>query len=155
MTAWGTSWTGWHYLAVLAACLLVTLPLELVLGVRVYRRPLRLAATLLTVLTVFGAWDLAAHARGHWRFDDTYTVSVRLAGLPLEEWLFFLVVPACAVLAYEAVAQVLDTAGRRRARGDAAPPDEAVPPDDRTPPGYRTPANDQVRAHHDRDRRRP
>lgn len=103
----------WYYLAVLVACLLITLPLELVLGVRVYRRPGRLLATVLPVLILFGGWDLLAHQRGHWWFADRYTLGVRLAGLPLEEWLFFLVVPVCAVLGYEAVCTVLD---RRRAR---------------------------------------
>lgn len=105
---------SWYYLAVLACCVAVTLPLELLLGARVYRRPLRLAATLAAVLVVFGAWDLAAHARGHWWFDDAYILGPRLAGLPAEEWLFFLVVPVCAVLAYEAVAGVLDAVRARR-----------------------------------------
>ncbi|HMC68522.1 MAG TPA: lycopene cyclase domain-containing protein, partial [Mycobacteriales bacterium] len=34
------------YLLVLLACVVITLPLELVLGVRVYRRPRRLLLTL-------------------------------------------------------------------------------------------------------------
>jgi lycopene beta-cyclase len=98
----------WHYLLVLAACVAVTLPLELVLGARVYRRPWLLTRTLLPVVVVFVTWDLLAHARGHWWFDDGRTLGPRMFGLPLEEWLFFLVVPVCALLTYEAVGKVLE-----------------------------------------------
>lgn len=100
-----------RYLAILAACVAVTLPLELVLGARVYRRPKRLLMTVAPVVAVFAAWDLAATARGTWWFDDRYTIGLRLAGLPIEEWLFFLVVPVCALLTLEAVTAM----GRRRA----------------------------------------
>jgi lycopene cyclase domain-containing protein len=95
------------YLAVLALCFLGTLPLELWLGVRVYRRPRRLLLTLLPVLAVFLGWDLYAVAAGHWAFDPAQTVGLVLpGGVPVEEVLFFLVVPTCAVLAFEAVRRV-------------------------------------------------
>ena len=57
------------YLLVLLACLLGTLPLEIFLGVRVYRRWRRLVLTLLPVVVIFAAWDVAAIAAGHWHFD--------------------------------------------------------------------------------------
>ncbi len=95
------------YLAVLAFCLLGTLPLEVWLGVRVYRRPRRLLLTLLPVVAVFMAWDLYAVSAGHWEFDPAQTVGLVLPGdVPVEELLFFLVVPTCAVLAFEAVRRV-------------------------------------------------
>lgn len=97
----------WHYLGLLGACLLVTLPLEWGLGARVYRRAARLAVAVAPAVVVFGGWDLLAHAHGHWSFSDRYTLGVRLVGLPIEEWLFFLVVPVCAVLTYEAVGLML------------------------------------------------
>jgi lycopene cyclase domain-containing protein len=95
------------YLAVLAFCLLGTLPLELWLGVRVYRRPRRLLLTLLPVVAVFYLWDVYAIAADHWSFDPAQTVGLVLpGGVPLEELLFFVVVPTCAVLAFEAVRRV-------------------------------------------------
>ncbi len=95
------------YLAVLAFCLLGTLPLELGLKVGVYRRWRRLLLTLLPVVAVFVVWDLYAIAAGHWTFDPTQTLDVELpGGLPVEELLFFLVIPVCSVLAYEAVRTV-------------------------------------------------
>jgi lycopene cyclase domain-containing protein len=95
------------YLAVLALCLLGTLPLEVWLGVRVYRRPRRLLLTLLPVVAVFSLWDVYAIAADHWSFDPAQTVGLVLpGGVPVEELLFFVVVPTCAVLAFEAVRRV-------------------------------------------------
>jgi len=92
------------YVAMLAFCLLGTLPLEVVLGVRVYRQWRRLALTVLCVAPVFVVWDLYAIGAGHWRFDPDQTVGLVLPGdLPVEELLFFLVIPVCSVLALEAV----------------------------------------------------
>ena len=94
------------YLAVLAGCLVGTLPLELVLHTRVYGRPLRLLLTLVPVVTVFTVWDVLAIRAGHWAYDPRQTTGVRIGDLPLEELLFFLVVPLCSVLTLEAVRRV-------------------------------------------------
>jgi lycopene cyclase domain-containing protein len=93
------------YFGVLAFCLIGTLPLELVWPrTHVYARTRRLGLTLAPVLTVFLAWDLYAVARGQWRFDQRQTLGFVLPGrLPVEEVLFFVVIPVCAVLALEAV----------------------------------------------------
>lgn len=89
------------YLLVLLACVVVTLPLELVLGVRVYRRPLRLLLTLAPVFVVFVGWDALAIHAGQWSYHRL--TGVHIGDVPLEELLFFLVIPTCAVLTLEAV----------------------------------------------------
>ncbi len=95
------------YLALLAGCLVVTGPLELLLRVRVYARWRRLALAVLPEFVVFVVWVLYAIAAGHWDYSDERTLGVRLpGGMPVEEVLFFLVVPVCAVLALEAVRKV-------------------------------------------------
>ncbi|MBA3249633.1 MAG: lycopene cyclase domain-containing protein [Geodermatophilaceae bacterium] len=92
------------YLAVLAGCLLGTLPLELFLQTRVYARWRRWLAALLPGFVVFVAWDLYAIGAGHWSFDPERIVGLVLpGGIPLEEVLFFVVIPTCALLAFEAV----------------------------------------------------
>jgi lycopene cyclase domain-containing protein len=92
------------YLVLLAGCLIGTLPLELVLHTRVYARWRRLCLAVLPVVAAFGAWDVAAIAAGWWHYDRRYLVGVTLPGrLPLEELLFFVVIPICAVLTLEAV----------------------------------------------------
>ena len=95
------------YLGLLAGCLVVTAPLELVLRVRVYARWKRFLLAVLPEFVLFVAWVLYAIAQGHWHYDGEQILGVRLpGGIPLEEVLFFLVVPLCAVLAYEAVRKV-------------------------------------------------
>jgi lycopene beta-cyclase len=101
------------YLVLMAACLLVTLPLELVLKAGVYRRPRRWLAALLPVFVVFNLWDWLAIRRAHWTYSQRYTTGIELFGLlPLEELVFFVVVPTCALLTYQAVVRLLPPAQR-------------------------------------------
>ena len=95
------------YVGVLAGCLLGTAPLEIVLRTRVYARWRRLLLALAPTLVLFVAWDLYAIAAGHWTYDLHRMTGVLLPGrLPLDEVLFFLVTPTCAILAFEAVRAV-------------------------------------------------
>jgi lycopene beta-cyclase len=102
----------YEYLLLLAACLALTLPLELVLGVRVYRQARRLGLSLACMGAVFVAWDLAGARLGHWDYVPERITGIHLFGLPLEEYLFFLVVPLCAILTYEAVRLTLPDVSR-------------------------------------------
>ena len=97
----------WQYAALLAGCLVITLPLELVLGARVYRRPRALAASLLPVVAVFVVWDLVGIARDHWSYSARFTTGLDLGPMPVEELAFFFVIPICGLLTYEAVGRVL------------------------------------------------
>ncbi len=95
------------YVAVLAGCLLGTLPLELFLRARVYARWRRWLLAVAPAFVIFVAWDLYAISRGHWSFDPAQTVGIVVpGGIPLEELLFFVVIPTCALLAFEAVRRV-------------------------------------------------
>jgi hypothetical protein len=62
---------SWTYAALLAGCLVVTAPLELVLRVRVYARWRRLLLAVLPEFVVFVAWVLYAIAQGHWDYSAT------------------------------------------------------------------------------------
>ena len=107
----------WSYVAMLAFCLLGTLPLVHAFRLRVLRQPERLILTIVVAGAPFVVWDLYATRAGHWRFDPAQTLPWRVAGLPLEEIGFFVVVPLVTVLTYEAVRAV-------RLRDRARPPRE-------------------------------
>ena len=103
-----------QYLLVMAACVVVTLPLELALGARVWRRPVRLATAVAPGVVIFSLWDVAAIAHRHWSFNPRYVTGWDLPGrLPVEEVVFFAVVPVCALLTFAVVNRVV---GRWRKR---------------------------------------
>src|SRR3712207_9313021 len=81
-------------------------------------------SAVLPEFAVFVVWVLYAIAAGHWDYSATRTLDVRLpGGIPVEEVLFFLVVPVCAVLALEAVRTVTGWDA-----GYPAPPDDSAGP---------------------------
>ena len=90
----------------LAFVLIGTLPLHRYYRLSVLRQPLRLLMAIAPVAVVFIAWDLLATASGHWQFDPAQTFAMRLWGLPLEEYAFFVVIPLAGILTFEAVAVV-------------------------------------------------
>ena len=49
------------------------------------------------------AWDIYFTAKGVWSFNEAYTTGVKLYNLPLEEVLFFFIVPYCCVFIYACV----------------------------------------------------
>ena len=75
----GSDVDHWQYLILLAACLVVTAPLEF-LGTGVYRWPRRLAYAVLPVAAVFLAWDAVAIAAGVWRYNPTYLTGWQVPG---------------------------------------------------------------------------
>lgn len=93
----------WSYVAMLAFCLAGTLPLVPAFRLDVLRQPRRLLLTVLLAGTPFLLWDLYATHAGHWRFDADQTLPPRVAGIPLEEVAFFVVIPVVSVLTFEAV----------------------------------------------------
>jgi lycopene cyclase domain-containing protein len=107
----------YQYLALMGLCVLVTLPLELLLRARVYRRPRALLLSLLPVVVVFSVWDVVGIARDHWTYNQRYVTGIELVlGMPLEELVFFVVIPVCGLLTYEAVGTVLGWVRRWRGR---------------------------------------
>lgn len=92
------------YLSVLLGCLAGTAWLEYFLRTNVYRRTIRLIYTVVPVVIVFSIWDAYAIAQGHWDFDPRYVTGITtVANIPIDEILFFIVIPICAILSFEAV----------------------------------------------------
>ena len=97
----------WQYLIVLGACLLITAPLEL-FGEGVYRQARRAAFAVLPVAAVFVVWDAVAIAAKIWTYNPRYVTGIRLpADIPIEELLFFIVIPLCGLFTYNAVDTML------------------------------------------------
>ena len=103
----------YQYLIVLGACLILTAPLE-IFGAGVYRQIRRAAAAILPVAAVFVAWDLLAIVGDVWSYNPQYVTGIGVGVVPLEELLFFIVIPLCGLLTYSAVTTILAWASRRR-----------------------------------------
>ncbi len=60
-----------------------------------------LSLSILLIILIFGAWDVFATWRGHWSFDPSGVWPVRITNLPVEEVLFFVVIPFCCLFTWE------------------------------------------------------
>jgi lycopene cyclase domain-containing protein len=104
----------YQYLLLMGACVLVTLPLEVVFGARVWRRPRRLLVAMSLPVVLFSIWDVVAIRRDHWSYSARYTTGWVLPfSLPVEELVFFVVIPICGLLTLEAVRWILGGGWRR------------------------------------------
>lgn len=95
-----------RYFLILLACVFVTLPLEIVFKAKVYARlNMALKAIWLPSLAYL-VWDVIATHYEHWQFSKAHSSNLRIIGLPVEEILFFLIIPICALLTYESVSNL-------------------------------------------------
>jgi lycopene cyclase domain-containing protein len=91
-------------MAMLAFTVFGSFWLEIFLKVGVLRRVRRMALSILPVALFFIGWDAYAISRHQWRFDLAQILKVYGPfNIPLEEYLFFLVVPIAAIMTLEAV----------------------------------------------------
>ena len=96
-----------EYLLVLGAILFFPLILSFDRKLGLYRHARSLAKTILVVSVPFWTWDVVVTARGHWSFNDRYVLGVTILGMPLEEWLFFVVISFVAVFTWESIQYLL------------------------------------------------
>lgn len=54
----------------------------------------------IVVAIPFIAWDVWFTSKGVWWFNTNYTLGLVIAGLPIEEWLFFICIPFSCVFTY-------------------------------------------------------
>lgn len=58
---------------------------------------------------LFISWDSWFVRSGVWGFNPEYVWSIRVMNLPVEEWLFFLVIPFCSLFIYECLKYYVKT----------------------------------------------
>jgi lycopene cyclase domain-containing protein len=97
----------WEYAIVLGCTLFFPLVLSFDRKVAVYRHTAALFKSIGIVCIIFWVWDIMATARGHWSFNPQFTVGAEFLGLPLEEWLFFVVVSFVSIFTWESTKYLL------------------------------------------------
>jgi len=71
-----------------------------------YRKIKALFFSIGLIVLIFGSWDIFAVWRGHWYFDPSGVWPMRVVNLPLEEMLFFIVIPFCCIFTWEALGYI-------------------------------------------------
>lgn len=100
----------WSYMAMLGFVVVASFWLEFAFKLRVLRDPIRVIKTLAIVTPFFIAWDAYAIANDHWFFDPAQTLGIYgPLGIPLEEYLFFFIIPIAGMLTLEGVRNFLPT----------------------------------------------
>lgn len=90
------------YLCVDIGCLLFPFLFSFYPKMPFYKNWKALFAGTLLMMGLFIPWDIFFTAKGIWGFNDNYILGLRLFGLPVEEWLFFICIPYACVFSYEA-----------------------------------------------------
>jgi lycopene cyclase domain-containing protein len=81
--------------------------LEIFLKTGVLRRIKRAALSILPISALFLIWDAYAISKGHWFFYREQMLGIYgPLNIPLEEYLFFIIVPLAAILTIEGVTKV-------------------------------------------------
>jgi lycopene cyclase domain-containing protein len=68
-----------------------------------YKKWKHLFPAMLLPAVIYIAWDIFFTEKNVWSFNDSYITGIKLINLPVEEVLFFFVVPYCCVFIYECI----------------------------------------------------
>jgi lycopene cyclase domain-containing protein len=92
------------YIAMLIFTVVGSFWLEIFLRVGVLKQVRRLLLTIVPVALLFITWDAYAISRKQWHFDPKQITGIHGPfHIPLEEYLFFVIVPIAAIMTLEAV----------------------------------------------------
>ncbi len=89
------------YAGLLALTLIVPLVLSFDKKVHFYTSWKYLFPAIIITAVVFVTWDIKFTEAGIWHFNPQYYLGYEFKGMPIEEWLFFLVVPYACLFIYE------------------------------------------------------
>ncbi len=91
------------YLSILAGAFLFPFLLSFDKKVAFYRKWKYLFPAMLLTALVFIPWDIHFTRKGIWGFSPEHLTGLQILSLPVEEWMFFLVIPYASVFTYEVV----------------------------------------------------
>lgn len=69
--------------------------------ISLYKKWKALGVATLVMMAVFIPWDIWFTTKGVWWFNDDYTIGLKILHLPIEEWLFFIIIPYACIFIFE------------------------------------------------------
>ena len=91
------------YFLILAASLIGPLALSFDKKVAFYKKWKFVFPAMILPALFYIAWDFYFTAKGVWSFNEDYITGIKIYNLPVEEVIFFLIVPYCCVFIYECI----------------------------------------------------
>jgi lycopene cyclase domain-containing protein len=92
---------NWTYAFLLTASFIIPFTRSFENRVAFYRKFPELFSGIIVMMLLFIPWDIAFTRMGVWSFNNQYITGVYLLNLPLEEWMFFIIITYCCVFIYE------------------------------------------------------
>jgi len=92
---------NFSYLFILIAITAVTLIVSYNGKSEFYKNQKYILPAILLTAIVFVLWDISFTNARVWGFYSENTIGLNLKGLPIEEWLFFLIIPFASIFVYE------------------------------------------------------
>lgn len=89
------------YLIILIASIAAPFALSFDKKVQYYKNFKYIFPSILITALFFWIWDIRFTANQVWSFNPEYVVGKNIFGMPVEEWLFFIVIPYCCIFIYE------------------------------------------------------
>ena len=91
------------YSLILAASFIGPLVLSFDKKVAFYQSFKYLLPAIIIPAGLYILWDIYFTSKGVWSFNENYITGIKLINLPIEEVLFFFIVPYCCVFIYECI----------------------------------------------------
>jgi lycopene cyclase domain-containing protein len=95
--------THYTYCIILAASVAGPLALSFDKKVAFYTKWKFVFPAMIFPAVFYIVWDIFFTAKGVWSFNEDYITGIKLYNLPVEEVLFFFIVPYCCVFIYECI----------------------------------------------------
>lgn len=91
------------YILLLVASISIPLIRSFETRVAFHKKWPRLFKGILVMMLIFIPWDVIFTRMNVWWFNYEYIMGIYIVDLPLEEWLFFIIITYCCVFVYEVV----------------------------------------------------
>lgn len=107
--------SNYTYFIILAAAFTGPLLLSFDKKVAFYRKWKYVFPAMIFPAILYITWDIFFTAKGVWSFNANYITGIKWNDLPIEEILFFFIVPYCCVFIYECILTYFPSTKRSRA----------------------------------------